>query len=102
VEPAASDRDKIVVIHVAVKSPESYLVLCPWCGDAWARLEGSDQSFWWHRYVPCTNHSEAAFAYGCKVGGSLLEFDEFELIEALPPELIEREFKLTMNSVEIS
>lgn len=88
------------MIQLSISTQSSYLVLCPWCGDCWARLVGSDTSMWFHRHVPCERDSAAAFAYGCLVGGSLLEVGDPELLDQLPKPLLLREFQLTMNSLK--
>ena len=79
----------------------STLLLCPWCGNVWARLTALDTTFWSQRFIPCHNHQAAAFAYGCDVGGSLLELDP-ELINHLPEQLLKREFYLHLAQQEAS
>jgi len=81
------------MIQFKLEIEESYLVICPWCFDCWARIEGQDPSFFQHRYVPCLHHPQAAAAYGVEVCGSLVEAEP-GLINFLPPDLIQREFKL--------
>lgn len=84
------------MIQLNLPTEKSYLVICPWCFDCWARIEGEDISFWQHRYVPCLHHPQAAAAYGIEISGSLIEAEP-ELIDVLPAELITREFKLWLN-----
>ena len=81
------------MIQLTLPIPDSYLVICPQCFDVWARLSGQDTSFWWHRYVPCEQHS--APAYGFKTPGSLLDAED--LIDVLPEELLRREFDLLVK-----
>lgn len=81
------------MLQIQLPLPDSYLVLCPWCGDCWARITGSDTTHWWHRYVPCEAHPQASSAYGWKLAGSLLDTDE-PLLDLLSPELLTREFNL--------
>jgi hypothetical protein len=85
------------MIECKLELPDSYLVICPWCFDIWARLIGADSSFWWHRYVPCTQHPQASSVYGWALAGSLLETDE-PLIDCLPPDLLAREFYLAVEN----
>lgn len=87
------------MIHATLNSPNSYLLLCPGCGDCWAKLAGTDQRFWWHRYVPCELCPEASFPYGGRLPGSLLEAEN-DLINCLTPDLLTREFMLTMSSIK--
>lgn len=85
----------MAVIQLSIPIPSSFLIICPQCFDCWARLEGLDQSFWWHRYIPCTDHPQSAFPYGCWIAGSLLELDQnTTLFDVLPEDLIRREFEL--------
>ena len=85
------------MIQAQLPIPQSILVICPWCADCWARLEGTDTTQWAHRYVPCTHHPQACFAYGCDIAGCLAEA-ELNLIESLPPDLLRREFELTLSN----
>src|SRR5450631_1284407 len=80
--------------ELLLPSETSAHIICPWCGRVWAAVLAADLSFFQHRYIPCTEHPEAAQAYGCNIGGSLLELDEFDLLDSLPPELLKREFDL--------
>jgi hypothetical protein len=80
------------MISLDLKCPESYLILCPWCGDCWARVSGEDQTFWSHRYVPCINHPQASFAYA-RVAGSLVDAEPI-LLDYLPSDLIAQEFHI--------
>jgi hypothetical protein len=89
------------MIQVDLPREDSLLVICPQCFDIWARLSGRDTTFWWHRYVPCEVHPQSCFPYGCQVAGSLLDA-ELDLISVLPPELLEREFLLTIQAKEVS
>jgi hypothetical protein len=90
------------VIQVLLSIPFSYLVICPGCFDIWARIQGDDHEYWRHRYVPCERHADAAFPYGCRLAGSLLELPQEELpLEALPQALLEREFTLTMSNLNL-
>jgi hypothetical protein len=84
-----------------VTSSHSTLIICPWCGNLWARLTGPDQTFWKHFYIPCIDDKRAAFAYGRDVAGSLLELDE-GLLDHLPTELLKREFYLHLAQQEAS
>ena len=77
---------------------ESYLVICPWCYDAWARIKGTEDWFH-HRYVPCVDHPQVAATYGCLVAGSLVDAEE-TLLDALPANLLQREFDLHVASYE--
>jgi len=85
------------MIQARLPIPQSILVICPWCYDVWARLEGNDHETWAHRYVPCTLHPQAAFAYGCDFAGCLCEAD-LNLVESLPLNLLKREFELTLSN----
>lgn len=85
------------MIQLTTSLSSSFLIICPHCFDCWARLEGSDPSFWWHRYIPCVDHPEAAFPYGCWIAGSLLELDlKTTLFDVLPEDMIRREFELAI------
>jgi hypothetical protein len=87
------------MISASLPTSESFLLVCPQCWDCWARLEGLAQDHWWHRYVPCSLHPQACHPYGSWIAGSLLEVPELS-IEILPPDLIAREFDLTINHEE--
>jgi hypothetical protein len=87
------------VIQLLIDKPRSFVVICPWCGDCWARLVGREQPFFDHRYVPCEIHPEANFPYGVDLAGSLLEVDLELTLDDLPEELIKREFQLTMSNL---
>lgn len=87
------------MIEAVLPTEDSFLIICPLCYDVWARLKGSDVSHWLHRYVPCIDHPQAAFPYGCWLAGSLLELDlQTQLFDVLPEPLLRREFELTMQS----
>jgi hypothetical protein len=87
------------MIQASIPCRDSFLIICPWCFDAWARLEGRERH-WLHRYVPCYEHPQALFPYGCFLAGSLLELDlQTRLLDMLPQDLIRREFELTMSSL---
>jgi hypothetical protein len=88
------------LIQVTLPIDDSYLVICPWCYDAWARLVGQQATFW-HRYVPCEKHPQVAAEYGCQVAGSLLDAEE-SLLDALPADLLQYEFELHIKSYEES
>lgn len=85
------------MIQVDLKIPDSFLLICPQCFDCWARLKGTDSNHWWHRYVPCLDHTFRADAYGGKLGGSLLEADEAVNLTTLPPELLSQELSLYLE-----
>jgi hypothetical protein len=76
---------------------ESYLLLCPVCGDCWARIQGASPDHFWHRYITCEPHAFQGDRY--TVSASLLEVEwaDNELLDQLPPELVEREFKLHLG-----
>ena len=75
---------------------DSYLILCPHCWDCWARIQG-DSEFFQHRYVPCSNHTAQAQAWGSRIGGSILEAED--LLDQLPDLLIIREFQLHLKEI---
>jgi hypothetical protein len=85
------------MIQIALQINDSFLLICPQCFDCWARLSGFDQSHWWHRYVPCTQHTRECEAYGGKLGGSLLEADPQITLDCLPPASIAKEFRILME-----
>ena len=82
------------MIQLQIKG-ESYLCLCPVCGDCWARLQGDSQDFFWHSHLPCERHSTGRYHFN----GCLLEIQEtnLDLLDQLPPDLITREFRLHME-----
>lgn len=86
------------MIQLSLNFPDSFIIICPWCHDCWARIEGLNQTHFWHRFVSCLHHPQSNHAYYIRVAGSLLEADE-ELIDFLPPEVLLREFQLTMSSI---
>lgn len=86
------------MLHLSLPCPEGYIVICPWCFDCWARLEGQDPEFFFHRYVPCRRHPQANHPYGCRVHGSLLEAEE-KLLDLFPVEMLQQEFLLTLSSL---
>jgi hypothetical protein len=88
------------MIEVPLAIEDSFLLICPQCFDCWARLVGSDQSHWWHRYVPCLAHTKECEAYGSKLGGSLLEADSKITLDLLPPALIDHECRLLLQETQ--
>ncbi len=89
----------VLTYDLPLESEESYTLLCPWCGNCWGRVLGNDTSWWRNRFIPCINHPEAAKAYGCNIGGSLLELSELNLLDVLPPALLKREFYLYIKEL---
>lgn len=86
------------MIQVSLTTQDSFLLICPQCFDCWARLKGTDAAHWWHRYVPCEEHTFACSSYGAKLGGSLLEAGDLQ-IEALPSALLSRELTLYLQDL---
>ena len=84
------------MIQALLTTEDSFLLICPQCFDCWARLKGTNSSHWWHRYVPCEQHTFACSAYGAKLGGSLLEAGDLPL-DSLPPVLIQCELTLYLQ-----
>ena len=84
------------MIQAKVPSLPGYLFICPWCGDCWARLEGTDSNvFFHHRYVPCAHHRDDAYG---SLPGILTEGGK-ELLDLLPPDLVERDFHLILGAI---
>jgi len=74
-----------------------YLYLCPKCGDVWARVCNSS-AIWeeWHaRHVLCPKHP-----HGVRPAGSLYVPGDHELLQALPPVLLQREFNIALEWAE--
>jgi hypothetical protein len=89
------------VIQSRVNTSRSLLVICPGCGDVWARLEGTQEPrFWDHRYVPCQGCPDASFPYGGRIPGSLCEALDPGDELSIPDNLIPREFELTMSNLK--
>lgn len=80
---------------------ESLLLICPWCGETWARLQLPSSLFYSARMVPCEHHAVQE-PFGPVPGSMLTEEGigniDTALLNALPPELIEREFYLHVKT----
>jgi hypothetical protein len=87
------------MIQLLLPQPRSFLIICPWCFDCWARLVGKEEpKIFDHLYIPCIDHPQACHPYGIKIAGSILEALELTL-DDLPAEVIKREFQLTMSNL---
>lgn len=85
----------------------SGVMFCPVCCQIWAKLTmetGEFSLFHEARTIPCSKHPQACHEDLRPVAGSLLDNPtangyDIPLLEALPPDLLEREFRLTMSSL---
>lgn len=81
----------------------SGLMVCPICCRLWAKLIMEDQAFFEARSIPCEQHASACHPDLRPVAGSLLDnptangYDE-PLLQALPEDLLRREFDLHLKA----
>ncbi len=90
--------------HVSGYPLFSAALVCPLCLKLWARLEVEGEDEHEVRGIPCATHDTACHPDLRPVAGSLLDFPhgnvyDGELLDRMPPELIEREFRLTLSSI---
>jgi len=75
-------------------SRASWVLVCPTCGDSWARVV-DNPSDWLPVRMGCHKHPWAT----SDVGGSFI-FSWLQRIDALPPEVLRYEFELRMKEWE--
>lgn len=77
----------------------SYVYLCPECGEVWARsVADIPGTRWWARHVPCPKHEPKGAFY--EIPGSLWFGGERSYDESFPPELLRREVRLHLDHAE--
>lgn len=85
--------------HGGWLSPRSFQLVCPWCGKVWAHSQIGEERWLEPRPVPCESCPPSPESWLLAPPGSLFpplgcELIDEPMLEALPLELLKREFLL--------